>query len=177
MYESSGLQQFFRTTIQSGIQSGPSAFDESRFVMTYLTNFGVTEVLCSFKLVLEGKTSKQIHESSRLEFLKKFFSKQFCSIRYRRQPLRAVEWRSYSRFTFVQNTISKIPKVPRSMFLANDVLLCFISICKFGSFKNPFAAIASLSELYCRFRRSILLVQTKKVIFMNYGSSTSSLKP
>ena len=56
-------------------------------------------------------------------------------------------------------------------------LFCFISICKFGSFKNPFAMITSLSELYFRFRRFILLVQTKKVISMNYGSSTSSWKP
>ena len=37
--------------------------------------------------------------------------------------------------------------------------------------------IISLSELYFRFRRFILLVQTKKVISMNYGSSTSSWKP
>ena len=35
----------------------------------------------------------------------------------------------------------------------------------FGSFKNPFATITSLSELYFRFR-FILLVQTKKVIPM-----------
>ena len=34
IYESSGWQ-FFRTT--TGIQSGPDAFDESRFAMTFLT--------------------------------------------------------------------------------------------------------------------------------------------
>ena len=33
---------------------------------------------------------------------------------------------------------------------------CFISICKFGSFKNPFATITSLSELFFRSRRFIL---------------------
>ena len=37
--------------------------------------------------------------------------------------------------------------------------------------------ITSLSELYSRFRRFFLLVQTKKVISMNFGSSTSSWKP
>ena len=51
-----------------------------------------------------------------------------------------------------------------------------ISIGKFGSFKNPFAVITSLSELYSRFR-FILLVQMKKVISINYGSSTSCWKP
>ena len=33
---------------------------------------GVPEILCSFKLVLEGKTHKEIPESSRLEFFKRF---------------------------------------------------------------------------------------------------------
>ena len=71
MYESSG-SQFFRTT--TGIQSGPDAFDESRFVMTFLTILRVMEILCSFRLVLEGKTGKEIPESLRLEFLEKFLS-------------------------------------------------------------------------------------------------------
>ena len=53
------------------MQSGPDAFDKSRFIMTFLTIFGVTEILCSFKLVLEGKTGKEIPESSRLELLEK----------------------------------------------------------------------------------------------------------
>ena len=56
MKESSG-SQFFRNN--TGIQSGPDAFDKSRFIMIFLTILGVTEVLCSFKLVLEGKTGKQ----------------------------------------------------------------------------------------------------------------------
>ena len=74
MCESSG-SQFFRTT--TGIQSGPDAFDESRFIMTFLTILGVMEILCSFRLVLEGKTGKEIPESSRLEFLEKFLANNF----------------------------------------------------------------------------------------------------
>ena len=65
MYESSG-SQFVRTT--TGIQSGPDAFDKSRFVMTFLTILRVTEILCSFKLVIEGRTGMEIPDSSRLEF-------------------------------------------------------------------------------------------------------------
>ena len=38
MYESSGSQLF-------RIQSGPDTFDESRFIMTFLTILGVTEIL------------------------------------------------------------------------------------------------------------------------------------
>ena len=46
--------------------------------MTFLTILEVTEILCSFKLVLEGKTGKQIPESSRLEFLEKFPGNNFA---------------------------------------------------------------------------------------------------
>ena len=62
IYESSGLQ-FFRTTTR--VQSESYEFDQSKFFMTFLTIMGVTEVLCSFRLVLEGKAGKAISESSR----------------------------------------------------------------------------------------------------------------
>ena len=75
MYESSG-SQFFRTT--TGIQSGPDAFDESRFAMTFLTILGDKEILCSFRLDLEGKTGKEIPESSRLELLEKILANNFA---------------------------------------------------------------------------------------------------
>ena len=56
MLESSS-SQFFGTT--TGILSGPDAFDKSRFIMMFLSIFGVTEILCTFKLVLEGKKVKR----------------------------------------------------------------------------------------------------------------------
>ena len=46
--------------------------------MAFLTILRVTEVLCSFRLVLEGKTGKEIPESSRLEFLQKFVANNFA---------------------------------------------------------------------------------------------------
>ena len=46
--------------------------------MTFLTILGDTEILCSFKLVLEGKTGKEIPELSRLEFLEKFSANNFA---------------------------------------------------------------------------------------------------
>ena len=68
--------QFFRTTTVK--QSGPDTFDESRFVMTFLTILGVMKILCSFRLVLEGKTGNEISESSRFEFLEKFLANSFA---------------------------------------------------------------------------------------------------
>ena len=75
MYKCSG-SQFFRNT--TGIQSRPDAFDELRLVMAFLTNLGVTEIVYSSRLVLEGKAGEKIPESSRLEFLKKFLGNNFA---------------------------------------------------------------------------------------------------
>ena len=60
------------------MQSGPDAFDESWFVMIFLTMLGVIEILCRFRLVLEGNTGKEIPESSRLEILEKFLANNFA---------------------------------------------------------------------------------------------------
>ena len=68
--------------------------------MNFLTILGVTEILCSFKLVLEEKTGKEIPESSRLEFLEKVLANN-----------------RYSRFAFVKKSISNSPKVLRAKFL------------------------------------------------------------
>ena len=50
-------------------------------LLTFLAILGVTEILRSFRLVLEGKTG----------VLRKVFSKQFCFIRCRRRHLWAIE--------------------------------------------------------------------------------------
>ena len=44
--------------------------------MTFLTILGVMEILCSFRLILEGETGKEVPESSRLEFLETFLLHQ-----------------------------------------------------------------------------------------------------
>ena len=45
--------------------------------MTFLVFLGVTKILCSFRLVLEVKTEKEIPESSILEFLEEFSANNF----------------------------------------------------------------------------------------------------
>ena len=45
---------------------------------SFLTILGVMEILYSFRLVLEGKTGKEIPESSRFEFLEKFLPNNFA---------------------------------------------------------------------------------------------------
>ena len=49
-----------------------------------------------------------------------------------------------SQIAFVDNAISNLPKVLKVKFLEGDGPSCFISTCKFGSFKKPFPTITSL---------------------------------
>ena len=139
--------------------------------MTISTILGVTEILWSFRLVLEEKTGKEIPESSRLEFLEKFSANNF--------PLSDAEdntWllnRGGTADLPLLRTLLAIRQTSREPSFWEVMDSCFISTFKFGSFKNPFATITSLSELYFRFRRFALLLETKKEISMNYGSSTS----
>ena len=51
--------------------------DESRLVMTFLTILKIMEILCSFTLALEGKTGKEMPESSRLQFVETFLANNF----------------------------------------------------------------------------------------------------
>ena len=83
-------------------------------------------------------------------------------IRCGRQHLQMIEQKRYNQFIFAENTITYLPKVWRAKFLGSERLFCLIGICKFDSFQNPFAMINSLSDLYFRFQKFILLVQTKK---------------
>ena len=135
-FESSGSQSLRSTT---GTQSRPDAFDESRFIMTFLTILGVAETLCSFRLVLEERTGKEIPKSSGLEFFKMFLANNVVLSDAK------IEWKRYNRFTFVENTISNLPKILRAKFLGRDGRFGFISMYKFGSFKHLFATITSLS--------------------------------
>ena len=119
---------------------------------------GVTEILCSFKLVLERKKGREIPESSKLGFLEKFSVNNFAWIDADDNTSRPL----YRWTIAVLSLLRTLLAIYLSLeFLERDGLF-FISICKFGSFKNPFSTITSLSELYFRFRRFILLAQTKK---------------
>ena len=111
--------------------------------MNFLTILEVTEILCSFKLVLERKTGKEIPESSRLEFLEKFLANNFA----------LSDAEDNTSGSLNRGGIADLPLLRTLLAIAksykNQVsgLFCFISISKFGSFKNPFATIINLSEL------------------------------
>ena len=140
--------------------------------MTSLTILGVTEVLCSFRLVLR-KMGKEIPESPRLKFLEKFLGINFALSDAEDSTPGLLNRRGIADLLLLRTLLAVCQKSQGPSFW-EVIDSCFISICKFGRFKNPFAMITSLSELYFRFKRFILFAQMKKVISMNYGSNTRS---
>ena len=73
-----------------------------------------------------------MHESSRLELSEKFWANKFALSDAEDETSGPLNMR-YSRFTFVENTICNLPKVPRAKFLVSERLFCFISICKLAA--------------------------------------------
>ena len=140
----SSHSQFFRTT--TGIQSGPDTFDKSRLVITFLTNLGVTETLSSFRLALEGKISNEIPKSSRFKFLEKFLANKFPLSDAEDNTSRPLNKKGIENSPLLRALLA-ICKESQKPSLWEVTDSYFISICKFGSFKNPFPTITSLSGL------------------------------
>ena len=92
--------------------------------MTFLTILGVTETLCSFRLVLEGKMGKEIPESSRLEFLEKFFANNFALSDAEDNTSGPLNRGGIADLpTYVENTTSNLSKVLTAKFMGSETLL------------------------------------------------------
>ena len=171
-YESSG-SQFFRNT--TGIQSGPDAFDTSRFFMIFLTISGVTETLCCFRLVLEGKTGKEVLVLSRSEFLKKFLANNSALSDTEDNTSRPFNRGNIhlSLLRMLLTTCLESQEPSFSEVMHSFVLLTYTSLKASRTLLQWLIVCVN----FTLDSEDLLLVQTKKVISMNYSSSTSSWKP
>ena len=79
-------------------------------------------MLCSFRLVFEGKPGKQIMHVMRqrvimIRFCRKDFSKQRYQIKYKRYQLKTIKQMNKRRFIFAAQIISNLPKVVGGKYL------------------------------------------------------------
>ena len=173
MYESSE-SQFFRTTIRT--QSRPDKSDESRVFITFLTTFGGTEILCSFRIVLVGKTGKEVPESSRLEFSEKLLANHFALSDVEDNTSRPLNRGGTANLPLLRIllAIRQKSREPSSWELIDSfVLVAYASLAASRNLLQWLLACLS----FTLDRRFILLLQTKKVVSINYGSITNSWKP
>ena len=158
------------------IQSGQDAFDESRFVITFLTILGVTEIFYSFRLVLEGKTGSEIHKSWRLEFLELFLANNFTLSDKEHSTSGPLNWRGIVDLPLLRALLAICQKSPEPNFWEvrdSLVLKAYASLAASRNLLQQLLACLNFSfdweDLFCKYK--------KKVISMNYGTSTSSWKP
>ena len=112
--------------------------------MTFLTTLRVTEILCSFRLVLEGKIGKEIPESSRLEFLEEFSANNFALSDAEDNTSGPWNRGGIADLPLLRKLLAIHRKVTRAKFLGSNAFFCFISICKFGQLQETFCNDYSL---------------------------------
>ena len=113
MHESSSSQFFESTT---GLQSQPNAFSVSRSVLTF-NYLGSYRIIMQFQISSGSRNRYRDTWVINIWVLRVDFSKQFFCIKCRREHHQTIEQCRYSRFNFVENTISISPKLQRAKFL------------------------------------------------------------
>ena len=166
--------------------------------MTFLTILGVTEIYI-FNLVLEGQAGKEILESSRLEFLEKFSANNFALSDAEDNTFGPWNSRGIADLPLLRTLLAIRQKSREPSFW--DVMDYFVLLAyNFKNFMAPFYGWGSTASRLEPLRGGSLLFTTmqvwqlwepllaclnfplesedlsfwKKVISMNYGSSTSS---
>ena len=134
------------------------------------------KILCNFKLVLEGKTGKEIHESSRLEFLEKFSANNFALSDAEDNTSGPLNRGGIADLPLLRTLLAIRQKSREPSFwevIDSFVLLAYASLAASRALLQQLLACLNFTldseDLFCRDKQ-------KKVIFMNYGSSTSSWK-
>ena len=130
--------------------------------MTFLTILGVTEIPCSFILVLEGKAGIGMPENLRLKSLDKFLGSNFALIDAEDNIFRSLNRRGAEDLLLLRAFLAICQKPRELSFWKVMDTFYFICKCTFSNFKNPFVTITSLPELRFRFRRYISWYKQKK---------------
>ena len=156
MYESSDSQSFRTTT---GIQSGLDTFDESRFVMIFLTILGDTEILSSFRLVLEGKTDTEIL-STRLVLLKKSLANNFTLSDVEDNTSGPLNGEGIAGLSFLRTLSAVCQKPQQPSFcevMDSYVLLSYASLAASRTFLQHLLAFLNFpldsEDLFCWYKR------------------------
>ena len=144
---------------------------EIKFIMTLLTILGVTEILCSFRLVLEWKTGNDIPWVIKIG-VQKFPTNNFALSNAKDNTLGLLNRGGIVDLPLLRTLLAICQKFWKLSFwevMDSSILLAYqrTLLQRWIACQN----IALNSEDLSFF------VRTKKVISMNYGSSTSSWKP
>ena len=120
------------------------------------------EILCSFTLVLEEKKGKEMPESSRLKFVENFLANNFVLSGVEGKTSGSLNGRGIAELPLLRTLLAIRQRSREPSFW--EVMDSFVLVAyeNLENFKNPFATIINLSELYFRFRRFIVGTNEKR---------------
>ena len=123
------------------------------------------QLLCSCRLVLKGKTGKEIPEVSRLKFLEKFSANNFALSDAEDNTSGPFNRGGMGDLALLRTLLVIGQKSQEPSFW--EVMDSFVLL--------KYASLTASRTLLQRLLACLnFTLQTKKVIYMNYGSSTSS---
>ena len=133
--------------------------------------------MCSFRLVLEEKTTKEIPESSRSEFLEIFSANTFALSDVEDNTSRPLNGGGISDLLLLRTLLAICWKSQEPSFWEVVDFFVLLVYASWAVSRNFLQQLQVFLNFYFRVRRFILLTQMEKVISMIYGSSTISWKP
>ena len=113
---------------------------------------------CSFRLVLEGEIGKDIPESSRLEFSERFLGNNFALSDAEDNTSGPLNRGGITDLPLLRTLLAIRQKSREPSFWKVMDYFVLVAYASLAASRTLFATITSLSELYFRFRRFILLV-------------------
>ena len=142
--------------------------------MNFLTILGVMEILCSFKLALEGKTGKEIPVLSRLVFLEKFSANNYALSDAEDNTSRPLNRGGIADLPLLRTLLAIRQKSREPSFwevMDSFVLLAYASLAASRTLLQQLLACLNFTlnreDLFCWDKGT-------KMFSMNYGRSTRS---
>ena len=131
-----------------------------RFIMTFLTILRVIKILSSFRLVLEGKTGKEIPESLRLKFLEKFLANNFSLLESEDNTSRPLNRGGTTDLLFLRTLLAICQKSREPSFwevIDSFVLVAYTGLIVSATFLQQLLACLNFTldskDLFCWYKR------------------------
>ena len=132
------------------------------------------EILCSFKLALEGKTDKDTPESSRLEFKEKFSGSNFALSDAKDNTSGPLNRGGIADLPLLRTLLAIRQKSREPSFVEVMDYFVLLAYASLAASRTLLQRLLACLNFTLESEDFFLWYKRKKVISMNYGSSTSS---
>ena len=132
---------------------------------------GVKEILYCFRVVLEGKTGKEIPKSSRIEFLEKFSANNFALLDAEDNTSAPLNRGGIAHLSLLRTLLAICS---RAKFLGSDDSFDLLAYASLAASRTLLQQLLAFLNFTLDSDNLSFWYKQKKVISMNYGSCISS---